>query len=261
MSVMHGLMPPHPGPVVAVAALHANMGLVLFWGFVIGIPTAAIAGPLYARFAVRFVEANPPPLVDKTRARPAAYRAPGLRADAVVDPAAGRADAAGDAGRAAAAEGQPPARGGAVRRPPGDGAADRGAVRVVVARHALPLHARAGAEVHRGVHLGDGDDAADRGRRRRLREGADRRGRRRGHQPRRRGDAHAAPALRLAAGRVHPRRDRIGDGRDHDRVGPAGAGAGPPPGIHAQPGRADHHGDGLRVAVPVAPERLRASGS
>ena len=32
LSVMHGVMPPHPGPVVAVDALHANTGLVLFWG-------------------------------------------------------------------------------------------------------------------------------------------------------------------------------------------------------------------------------------
>jgi len=80
MSVMHGLMPPHPGPVVAVAALKANMGLVLFWGFVIGIPTAAIAGPLFARFAVRVVEANPPQLTSQaaTASRPAAYRAPGF---------------------------------------------------------------------------------------------------------------------------------------------------------------------------------------
>ena len=78
MSVMHGLMPPHPGPVVAVAALNANMGLVLFWGFIIGIPTAAIAGPLFARFAVRVVQANPPPLTDKKTTRPAAYRAPGF---------------------------------------------------------------------------------------------------------------------------------------------------------------------------------------
>ncbi len=62
MSVMHGLMPPHPGPVVAVAALNAQMGLVLFWGFVIGIPTAAIAGPLFARYAVKRVQASPPPM-------------------------------------------------------------------------------------------------------------------------------------------------------------------------------------------------------
>ena len=73
-----GFVPPHPGPVVAVAALKGNMGLVLFWGFVIGVPTAAIAGPLYARFAVRFVEANPPALPDRASSRPAAYRAPGF---------------------------------------------------------------------------------------------------------------------------------------------------------------------------------------
>jgi gluconate:H+ symporter, GntP family len=51
LSVMHGLMPPHPGPVVAVNLLHANTGMVLIWGFIIGIPTAAVAGPLFARVA------------------------------------------------------------------------------------------------------------------------------------------------------------------------------------------------------------------
>jgi GntP family gluconate:H+ symporter len=79
MSVMHGLMPPHPGPVVAVAALGAKMGLVLFWGFVIGIPTAAVAGPLFARFAVRYVEASPPPaLMTRSASAVAGQRAPGF---------------------------------------------------------------------------------------------------------------------------------------------------------------------------------------
>lgn len=53
LSVMHGLMPPHPGPVMAINALHANTGGVLLWGFVIGIPTAAAAGPIFARLANR----------------------------------------------------------------------------------------------------------------------------------------------------------------------------------------------------------------
>jgi len=78
MSVMHGVMPPHPGPVVAVAALKASMGLVLFWGFVIGVPTAAIAGPLFARFAVKRVAASPPALPDRERTRPPGFRAPGF---------------------------------------------------------------------------------------------------------------------------------------------------------------------------------------
>ncbi len=75
MSVMHGLMPPHPGPVVAVATLNAQMGLVLFWGFVIGIPTAAVAGPLFARFAVRRVQASPPPMPPRV-AMPRGFRTP-----------------------------------------------------------------------------------------------------------------------------------------------------------------------------------------
>lgn len=60
LSVMHGLMPPHPGPVIAIDALKANTGLVLVWGFVIGIPTAAIAGPFFARWAVKRVSAETP---------------------------------------------------------------------------------------------------------------------------------------------------------------------------------------------------------
>jgi GntP family gluconate:H+ symporter len=51
LSVMHGLMPPHPGPVVAINALHANQGLVLIWGLVLGLPVAILAGPVFARIA------------------------------------------------------------------------------------------------------------------------------------------------------------------------------------------------------------------
>jgi GntP family gluconate:H+ symporter len=60
LSVMHGLMPPHPGPVTAIAALGANTGAVLGWGFLIGMPTAAVAGPLFARMAVKRVTAEAP---------------------------------------------------------------------------------------------------------------------------------------------------------------------------------------------------------
>lgn len=65
LSVMHGLMPPHPGPVAAIslfaaAGLAPNMGMVLLWGFVIGIPTAIIAGPIFAKRAIKTVQANPP---------------------------------------------------------------------------------------------------------------------------------------------------------------------------------------------------------
>jgi GntP family gluconate:H+ symporter len=77
LSVMHGLMPPHPGPVVAVDALKANMGLVLFWGFIVGFPTAMIAGPIFAKLAMKHVQATPPPLPLVDRTDPA-LRLPGF---------------------------------------------------------------------------------------------------------------------------------------------------------------------------------------
>jgi GntP family gluconate:H+ symporter len=55
LSTMHGLMPPHPGPVVAIHALNARPGMVAMWALVLGLPTAAIAGPFFARWASRKV--------------------------------------------------------------------------------------------------------------------------------------------------------------------------------------------------------------
>jgi GntP family gluconate:H+ symporter len=69
-------MPPHPGPVIAIEALGANAGLVLLWGFVIGLPTAAIAGPFFARWAVQHVAAEPPAAA--TSVYGAAVRPPGF---------------------------------------------------------------------------------------------------------------------------------------------------------------------------------------
>lgn len=50
LSVMHGLTPPHPGPVVAISALGANSGTVLALAFLAGIPAALLGGPLFARW-------------------------------------------------------------------------------------------------------------------------------------------------------------------------------------------------------------------
>jgi len=62
LSVMHGLTPPHPGPVVAIDKLHANMGAVLMWAFIVGLPAAWLAGPVFARFAARHERAEAPPM-------------------------------------------------------------------------------------------------------------------------------------------------------------------------------------------------------
>ncbi|WP_395298479.1 gluconate:H+ symporter [Kitasatospora hibisci] len=55
LSVLHGLVPPHPGPLVAVDALKADLGITLALGLLIAVPTLIVAGPLFARLAERWV--------------------------------------------------------------------------------------------------------------------------------------------------------------------------------------------------------------
>ncbi|MBM3117334.1 GntP family permease [Jeongeupia naejangsanensis] len=50
LSVVHGLVPPHPAAMIAVGEYHANVGRTIFYALIVGIPTAIIAGPLFARF-------------------------------------------------------------------------------------------------------------------------------------------------------------------------------------------------------------------
>jgi GntP family gluconate:H+ symporter len=50
LSVVHGLMPPHPAAMLAVQAFHADIGRTILFALVVGIPAAIIAGPVYAMF-------------------------------------------------------------------------------------------------------------------------------------------------------------------------------------------------------------------
>ena len=60
LSVLHGLVPPHPGPLTAIGALNADLGLTLLFGVIVAIPTVIIAGPLFARVAYRWGPQEPP---------------------------------------------------------------------------------------------------------------------------------------------------------------------------------------------------------
>ena len=63
LSALHGLIPPHPGPLIAIAALKANLGLTLGLGLLVAIPTVAISGPLLARSMARWVPNEAPALL------------------------------------------------------------------------------------------------------------------------------------------------------------------------------------------------------
>lgn len=64
LSAMHGLVPPHPGPLAAIDALGANLGLTLAFGVIVAIPAVIIAGPLFAPIAARWVDVPVPPLFE-----------------------------------------------------------------------------------------------------------------------------------------------------------------------------------------------------
>ncbi|MBP1781150.1 MULTISPECIES: SLC13 family permease [Micromonospora] len=88
LSVLHGLVPPHPGPLVAIDALGANLGQTLALGLLVAIPTVIIAGPVFGNFIARYVPATAPAELLPTR-RDADDRSP-------TRPGDGRLDADGD---------------------------------------------------------------------------------------------------------------------------------------------------------------------
>jgi len=55
LSVVHGLVPPHPAALMAVQIFHADVGRTIFFALIVGLPTAVIAGPLYARLIAKHV--------------------------------------------------------------------------------------------------------------------------------------------------------------------------------------------------------------
>lgn len=59
LSVLHGLIPPHPGPLIAISALKANLGVTLGLGLLVAIPVLAISGPLLSKVLVKWVPIPP----------------------------------------------------------------------------------------------------------------------------------------------------------------------------------------------------------
>lgn len=49
LSVSHGLIPPHPGPMAAIGLLDANVGRTLLYSLVISVPVVIVSGPLLTR--------------------------------------------------------------------------------------------------------------------------------------------------------------------------------------------------------------------
>src|SRR5690606_23378385 len=60
LAVGHAFVPPTPGPIAVAAVLGAELGWVVLFGLLIGVPAAIVAGPLYARLVAGNVTAGVP---------------------------------------------------------------------------------------------------------------------------------------------------------------------------------------------------------
>jgi len=59
LSVVHGLVPPHPAAMLAVTAYNADIGRTVLYALLVGTPTAILAGPLYARAIAPHIQLDP----------------------------------------------------------------------------------------------------------------------------------------------------------------------------------------------------------
>ncbi|MGV9670382.1 MULTISPECIES: GntP family permease [unclassified Gordonia (in: high G+C Gram-positive bacteria)] len=78
LSAMHGFVPPHPGPLVAIDALGADLGLTLALGVAVAIPTIIVAGPLFGTLAGKWVPLDAPRTFDADPADGPTSRRPGF---------------------------------------------------------------------------------------------------------------------------------------------------------------------------------------
>jgi gluconate:H+ symporter, GntP family len=56
LSIVHGLVPPHPGAVAAIGIYEADLGLVLLYSLIIALPAGILGGPLFAKIIVKMVK-------------------------------------------------------------------------------------------------------------------------------------------------------------------------------------------------------------
>jgi GntP family gluconate:H+ symporter len=53
LSIVHGTLPPHPAAMLAATQYHADLGRTILWGLTVGLPAAAIAGPVLGWILMR----------------------------------------------------------------------------------------------------------------------------------------------------------------------------------------------------------------
>lgn len=60
LAITHAYIPPTPGPVAVADILKADLGWVILFGFITGIPTAILSGPVFAKYISKKIHVEAP---------------------------------------------------------------------------------------------------------------------------------------------------------------------------------------------------------
>jgi len=67
LAITHSFIPPTPGPIAVADILKADLGWVILLGVVVGIPTAIVCGPLFAKFIAKQIHVEAPSLINPVK--------------------------------------------------------------------------------------------------------------------------------------------------------------------------------------------------
>ena len=59
LTTVHCIVPPHPAAMAVTDLLKADVGKVIFFGLIVGLPAACVAGPMYGKFIAKRLPAVP----------------------------------------------------------------------------------------------------------------------------------------------------------------------------------------------------------
>ncbi|MFD1315691.1 GntP family permease [Namhaeicola litoreus] len=60
LAITHAFIPPTPGPVAVADILKADLGWVILFGFIVGVPTAILSGPVFGKYIASKIFVNAP---------------------------------------------------------------------------------------------------------------------------------------------------------------------------------------------------------
>ena len=62
LAITHSFIPPTPGPIAVADLLKADLGWVILFGFIVGVPTAILCGPIFAKYISKKIHIDAPEL-------------------------------------------------------------------------------------------------------------------------------------------------------------------------------------------------------